>query len=130
MNVASPDLLTLLAWAERLAGGEPCAPWGAWCTAAPDAEWKWERISLAHDCLAGRRQISPTQITLPMELVAQFIEGRLTPAEHQRVEQACWESTAQLMELVSTARFMRQSPQVEFSSQLQSRLLAFVPQPK
>src|SRR5262245_5740837 len=130
MNVASPDLLTLLAWAERLAAGEPCAPWEAWSASAPDADWKWERISHAHDLLAGRRQADQSATTLPAEQLAEFIEGRLTASDLHRVEQACWDSTAQLAELVSTARFMRQPFSSDISPHLESRLLALVPQSK
>ena len=130
MNVASPDLLTLLAWAEQLAAGQPCAPWEAWSTAAPDAEWKWDRISNAHDIVAGRRQPAEADAALPAEQLAQFIEGRLPLPELQAVEDACWQSSAQLAELVSTVRFMQQSPAVDVSSQLQSRLLGMVPQSK
>src|SRR5262245_5024286 len=127
MNVASPDLLTLLDWAERLSAGEDCAAWRSWRTVSPDADWKWERITQAQTLLAGNFQPAEEDGAVSANDLAAFLEGRLAPADRGRVEQACWKSPHQLAELLSASRFARSPPAASPSSQLQSRLLALLP---
>src|SRR5262249_45481020 len=127
MNVASPDLLTLLRWAEQLAAGERCSPWEAWCASSSDAARKWGRIVQAHDLLDGEFAASDGELELSVEEIAAYLDGRLSPLEVERVERAFWGSTAQLAELISAAGFISQPSNVALSQQLASRLLALAP---
>jgi hypothetical protein len=127
MNVASPDLLTLVEWAQQLASGDRCSAWEAWCASSSEAAWKWERITLAQDLLAGGLSAEDAEPELSVEEIAAYLEHRLTPLDGLRVEQACWQSTAQLAELLSAAGFIRQPSEVDVPSRLESRLLALAP---
>src|SRR6267142_5621928 len=123
MNVASPDLLTLLGWAERLAAGERCAEWESWCASSPEAAWKWERITEAQTLLAGNCSPGDEDAGVTVEELAAFLEGRLSSLDSSRVEQECWQSTAQLAELLSATRFAQRPLTAAPSAQLEARLL-------
>lgn len=127
MNVAKPDLLTLVNWAERLAAGERCAPWEEWCATSSEAARKWARVIEAREFLASGEAETTEEPEISAEELAEFVEGHLEAADARRVEAACWRSIAQLAELLSTARFMNQSVGGEVPPQLESRLLALLP---
>src|SRR4029453_14804684 len=122
MTPTTPNLMTLLSWAERLAAGERCAEWEAWCASSPAAAAQWEQITRAQELLDGGEASNPKGATDAEEL-AELIEGRLDPAAAQLAEQVCWQSDAQLAEALSGLRFQSQSPLVDVSPSLEQRLL-------
>lgn len=80
MNVASPDLLTLLTWAEQLAAGERSSAWETWRASSSEAAWKWERITQAQHLLAGALVGDDAELVLSAEEIAAYLEDRLSPS--------------------------------------------------
>lgn len=130
MNGSKPDLLTLVNWAEKLAAGERCAPWEAWCASSSEAARKWARVIEAREFLASGSADSGEEQELTADELAAFVEGRLAVDDARRVEQACWRSIGQLAELLSAARFMNHSAEIEVPAHLETRLMALLPTPK
>jgi len=130
MNVASPDILTLLAWAERRAAGDLCAEWDAWRAASREAAWKSECIHQAQTLLAGGGHPPDDEAELFAEDVAQLVEGSLPAPAQIRIEAACWQSTRQLAEVLSALRFRQEPPAADPTARLESRLEALGPPPK
>jgi hypothetical protein len=128
MNAASPDLLTLLHWATQMAAGQKCAEWESWCATSPDAARKWEQIAEAQELLDGGIAIAVEDDCVSAEVLAAFIEGRLDPAEAERVEQRLWQSPEQLAEVLSSLRFAAQAHEPAETARLHQRLVALVPQ--
>lgn len=128
MNATSPDLLTLLRWATRLAAGEQCAEWEAWCAASPEAAGKWERITQAQELLAGGIAAAEEDNAISAESLAAYIEGGLDPSEAKRVEQQLWQSPEQLAEALSSLRFAAQASKPAITTQLEQRLVTLTPQ--
>src|SRR5262245_39295401 len=125
---ASPDLLTLLQWATRMAAGERCAEWESWCATSPDAAGKWERIAEAQELLDGGVALAADSEAESAEVLAAYLEGRLHAAEAQRVEQRLWESPELLAEALSSLRFAAESQEAAATTQFQQRLVALAPQ--
>lgn len=140
MNGLTPDLLTLVSWAEQLAAGERCAPWEAWCGSSSEAARQWARVIEAREFLTNGGGALTEEAEISAEDLAAFVEGRLTAEEARRVELACWRSIGQLAELLSAARFMNGQAlsaaqgeywlQASATQQLEARLLALLPAPK
>ena len=129
MTPTTPNLMTLLSWAERLAAGERCAEWEAWCASSPAVAAQWEQITRAQEMLDGGAAANP-DAAIDAEELAELIEGRLDPVAAQPVEQVCWQSDAQLAEAISGVRFQNKSPLGDVSPSLEQRLLTLGPKPQ
>ena len=128
MNTAAPDLLTLLRWAAELSAGRRCAPWEAWCSQAPDAASKWERITQAQELLSGAGATIQTVDEIPADNLAAYLDGRMDGAAAQQIEEQLWRSPWRLAEAMSSVQFAAQSPAREPSEQLAQRLVALKPE--
>src|SRR5262245_43122256 len=104
-----PKLTTLLAWAQRLAAGKPCAEWEAWRASSPTAAAEWDQIVRARGLLDAGAAVNP-RLAIDAEELAELIEGRLDPAATRLVETVCCQSTAQLAEAISAVRFQNRAP--------------------
>src|SRR5262245_13017529 len=129
MSPMGPNLMTLLAWADRLAAGEDFAEWKAWCASSPTAAGQWEKVTAAEELLASGDTSNP-EPAIDAEELAALIEGRLDPDAAQPVESVSWQSTAQLAEALSTARFRSATHFCDVSASLEQRLLALGPKPQ
>lgn len=104
MNASPTNLKTLLAWAADAEAGRPSPELVAWLRAAPMAPSCWERLQSALEQL--RRGDRPAEEPrLPADLVACYVDGLCDAEEAARVEQTCWTSPADLIEVISGLRF-------------------------
>src|SRR5262245_21863711 len=129
MTTVNPNLMTLLSWADRLADGKRCAEWETWCGSSPAAAGTWEKVTAAQDRLAGGTATNP-DLAIDAEELAALIEGRLDPSAAQPAEMVCWQSTEQLAEALSAARFHRRSEFRDVPTALTRRLLVLAPPPQ
>ncbi len=127
MSIRDPNLLELLHWSQQAARGEPCAVWLAWRKSSRLAARRAVALVDAVNRLdRGDGPMSATE--LGATDVAEFVEGQLLPAASEQFEAACWNSAAQLCEVVSAVQFAHDSVgHTKVSSDLTARLLAIAP---
>ncbi len=105
----SPLIIQLIRLAEAPSGPQDQLLWDL-IDSQPEVALRWQRLQLARQQLDdGNVSDGPLDLT-PEELI-EFLEDGLPDARIAEVEQKCWNSPAQLAELLSNYRFLNQ-PQV------------------
>lgn len=129
MNAPLPSLRTLIRWALEVEQGRPPAELAATVAASPAAAEAWRKVTQAlADLRGGQGPVS--EPLLPPDLVASYLDGTTDAHENAQLEQICWESPADLAELVSCGVFAwEQRVWLDASPALTERLAALVPGP-
>src|SRR5687767_10740766 len=104
-----PKLITLLQWADEIGDEGPCAECQAWLAASPDAQDRWRLVIDARETLNGGIESGDERV-LSAEDVAAYVDGRLDDESASLLEETCWRSRSQMVELLSAARHGRQPP--------------------
>lgn len=128
MNQSTPHLQRLFAWAEQAATeGNPCAELKQWLAASPTAEREWNCVLEAQNLL-GQGEWSVEDPLLTPDQIASYVDGILTLDEARLVEETCFRSASDMLEVLSSARFARQATVLAAATPaLTSRLLQLVP---
>ncbi|HND56474.1 MAG TPA: hypothetical protein PLV92_28845, partial [Pirellulaceae bacterium] len=124
-----PLILKLAEWATAQSTGRPCDGLTEWLDRRADRAKCWNRVRAALAALdAG--EWPATEPLLAPDLVARYLDGECQPGEEADVEQTCWESDADLLEIVSGWRFQQSDADAPVpSAELTQRLLDPQPTP-
>ena len=126
MKPTTPNLLTLLRWADRLRRGQACAEFEAWRAEAEDGG-EWQQILRAQQALDAGRALVDARLMQSEEELAAWVDETLDVQASQGMEVACWASDPQLAEALSAASFLGETDFAEPSRTLEKRLLAMGP---
>lgn len=127
MKPTTPNLLTLLRWADRLRRGQACAEFEAWRAEAEGAG-EWQQILRAQQALDAGRAPVDAKLLQSEEDLAAWIDETLDAQASQGIDVACWASDSQLAEALSAVSFLGEMDFSEPSRNLEKRLLAMGPQ--
>lgn len=100
----------MIAWAAAADAGRSPDALAAWLRTSPTASARWLRLQEALGRLR-RGDLAAEQPLLGVDLVARYVDGLCDADEAARVEEACWSSPADLLEVVSTLRFADAPPE-------------------
>lgn len=124
MTPTSPSLTTLVDWLDQ----RPSS-WKAWCDSSPDAARRAALLTDAAKKLEAGEWLGEPSGMSP-ELVAAYVDGKLSLPEAAQVEASCWSQPANLAEVISEWRFRRDHlVEAPPSRALSERLMALAPAP-